>query len=45
LKSVEMDLAFYKKLGMVKGKIEVAQIIDRSFIDAAIKTLGPYKRD
>jgi NitT/TauT family transport system substrate-binding protein len=45
IRSVEMDLAFSKKIGMVKGKIEVAQILDRSFVETAIKTLGPYKRE
>lgn len=45
MKSVEMDLAFYKKLGLVKGEIGAEHVLDRSFIDAAIETLGPFKQN
>ncbi|MCC2097172.1 MAG: ABC transporter substrate-binding protein [Hyphomicrobiales bacterium] len=45
IKSIAMDLAFYKKIGMVKGKIEAARILDRSFVETAIRVLGPYKRE
>ncbi len=44
MKSVEMDLEFYKAQGMVKGAVDLEKVIDRSFVDAALKELGPYTR-
>ena len=44
LKSFEADYAFYRARGMVKGEVNVAGIIDRRFIDQAIKDMGPYKK-
>ena len=41
--SLENDLQFYKDDGQVTGKVSVLQVLDNSFIDAALKDLGPYK--
>ncbi|MGE3644032.1 MAG: hypothetical protein AB7F96_09285 [Beijerinckiaceae bacterium] len=43
MKSAQMDLDFYKSQGMVKDNIDLAQVVDCSFVDAAIKELGPCK--
>jgi len=44
LPSLKKDLEFYKAQGLVAGKISVEQVVDRSFVDAALKDLGPYIR-
>lgn len=45
LDSVRKDLAFFKANGDVVDKsIEVEKLFDPSFVDAAVKTLGPYKK-
>jgi len=41
--SLRNDLQFYKDEGLVKGEVTVDQVLDRSFVDAALKDLGPYK--
>ncbi|MDB5908203.1 MAG: transporter substrate-binding protein [Massilia sp.] len=41
--SLKNDLAFYKMEGHVKGDVTVEQALDNSFVEAALKTLGPYK--
>jgi len=42
LASLRKDLAFYKAQGLVTGKVTIEQAVDNSFVDAAIKELGPY---
>jgi NitT/TauT family transport system substrate-binding protein len=38
------DLAFFKAQGDVTSKtVEVDQLLDMSFVNAAVKTLGPYR--
>jgi NitT/TauT family transport system substrate-binding protein len=41
--SLKNDLAFYKEEGQVKGIVTVEQALDNSFVEAAVKELGPYK--
>lgn len=41
--SMEKDLAFFREQKFIEGEITVANVIDESFLDAALKTLGPYK--
>jgi NitT/TauT family transport system substrate-binding protein len=41
--SLENDLAFFKSEGVVKGNVTVAQVLDTSFAENAVKELGPYK--
>jgi NitT/TauT family transport system substrate-binding protein len=41
--SLHNDLAFYKAEGQVKGNVTVEQALDNSFVQAALKDLGPYK--
>ena len=41
--SLKNDLAFYKSEGLIKGDVTVDQTLDHSFVDAALKDLGPYK--
>ncbi len=42
--SLDTDLAFYRANKFVESDtIGVADVVDNSFVDAALKTLGPYK--
>jgi NitT/TauT family transport system substrate-binding protein len=42
--SLEKDLAFYRANKFVENEtIGVADVVDDSFVDAALKALGPYK--
>jgi len=41
--SLKNDLQYFKDEGLVKGKVSVEQVLDHSFVDAALKDLGPYK--
>ena len=43
LESLASDQDFYIKEGLEKQKIDLAEVADTSFIDAAVKQLGPYK--
>jgi NitT/TauT family transport system substrate-binding protein len=43
LPSLRNDLAFFVEHGDVKEKVGVEQVIDGSFVDWALKELGPYK--
>jgi NitT/TauT family transport system substrate-binding protein len=40
--SLKNDLQFFKDQGDVKGNISVEDAIDNSFVEAAVKDLGPY---
>jgi NitT/TauT family transport system substrate-binding protein len=40
--SLKNDLQFFKDQNEVKGAITVEEAIDNTFVDAAIKDLGPY---
>ena len=42
--SLADDLAFYSEQGLVKGKVDMGNLVDHSFADAAVKQLGPYKK-
>jgi NitT/TauT family transport system substrate-binding protein len=41
--SLAYDYAFYKEQGLIKGEVNLADVIDMSFVEAALKELGPYK--
>ena len=44
LEGMRIDLAFYRELGQVQdGAIKPEDIIDMSFVDAAVRDLGPYR--
>ena len=38
------DLDVYKMQGWIQGEASVEDVIDMSFVEKAIKELGPYKR-
>ena len=41
--SLKIDFDNYRAAGLIKGEVTVEQVIDRSFVDWAVKELGPYK--
>jgi NitT/TauT family transport system substrate-binding protein len=42
--SLAYDLAFYTEQGLVKGAVDLEDAVDGSFVEAALKELGPYRR-
>jgi NitT/TauT family transport system substrate-binding protein len=42
--SLRRDFTFYKDQGYLEGAVTVEQVVDRSFAEAAVKVLGPYKQ-
>jgi len=41
--SLRKDLQFFKDRNLIEGNVTVDQVIDHSFVAAALKELGPYK--
>jgi NitT/TauT family transport system substrate-binding protein len=41
--SLKKDYAFYKEQGYLEGNVTAEQVVDKSFMEAALKVLGPYK--
>jgi NitT/TauT family transport system substrate-binding protein len=44
VQSLADDLAFYKEQGLITGNIRAEDAVDSSFVEAALKELGPYKQ-
>lgn len=44
MSSLEKDFQFFKEQGLLEGSVRVEQAIDNSFVEAALKDLGPYVR-
>ena len=42
--SLADDLVFFKAQGWITGDVTAQQLVDTSFLDEAMKTLGPYRR-
>ncbi|MDB5594130.1 MAG: tauA [Hyphomicrobiales bacterium] len=43
VESLQRDLDFYTSQGLVESKLDLSKIVDSSFVDAAVKALGPFK--
>jgi NitT/TauT family transport system substrate-binding protein len=43
--SLDTDLAFWRSQKFIEGKVSVDDVLDQSYVDAALKTLGPYKTE
>jgi NitT/TauT family transport system substrate-binding protein len=43
VKSLKDDYAMFKRLGLVDANVNVDEIVDMSYVEAAAKKLGPYK--
>jgi NitT/TauT family transport system substrate-binding protein len=41
--SLAYDLAFYGEQGLIKGAINLEQVVDLTFVEAVLKELGPYR--
>jgi len=44
VQSLADDLAFYREQRLITGNIRAEQVVDGSFVEAALKELGPYGR-
>lgn len=42
-KSLVEDYNVYKRAGLINGEVAMEKVVDMSFVDAAAKTLGPYR--
>jgi NitT/TauT family transport system substrate-binding protein len=42
--SLKKDLQFFKDEGLIQGAVTIEQLLDNSFVDAALKDLGPYRK-
>jgi NitT/TauT family transport system substrate-binding protein len=42
--SLAYDLAFYREQGLVKGAVDLDQVVDSSFVEVTLRELGPYRR-
>ncbi len=40
---MQQDIDFYVTDGLIKDKPDLSKLVDNSFVDAAVKELGPYK--
>ena len=41
--SLRKDWVFYKEQGYLEGNVSLDQVVDTSFVEMALKELGPYK--
>jgi NitT/TauT family transport system substrate-binding protein len=41
--SLAHDLAFYREQGLIKGTINLDEVVDGSLVEAVLKELGPYR--
>jgi len=41
--TLKNDYKFFRERGLIDGKVTVDQVIDSSFANHAVETLGPYK--
>jgi NitT/TauT family transport system substrate-binding protein len=41
--SLAYDLAFYREQGLIKGAIDLDDVLDGTFVETVLKELGPYK--
>jgi hypothetical protein len=42
--TLQIDLDYFKELGLVKKDATLARVIDRSFAEAAAAQLGPHRK-
>ena len=40
--SLKKDYDFFKDMGYLEGSVSVEQVVDHTFVEAALKDLGPY---
>jgi NitT/TauT family transport system substrate-binding protein len=42
--SLTEDLSIFASEGLIEGKVDMAKVVDMSFVDAAVKAMGSYAR-
>jgi NitT/TauT family transport system substrate-binding protein len=43
VQSLADDLQFYREQGLIQSDVKLDQIVDQSFVEAAVNELGPYR--
>jgi NitT/TauT family transport system substrate-binding protein len=43
MRSLEQDLATFREVGLVKGNVTIAQAVDESYVEDALKSVGAYR--
>jgi len=41
--SLQLDLDNFRANGLIKGDVDMTKVVDRTFVDWAVKELGPYQ--
>ena len=41
--SLNNDLRFFKDVWLIQGQVNIRQVVDITFVEAALKDLGPYQ--
>jgi NitT/TauT family transport system substrate-binding protein len=44
IESLRDDLAYFRKAGLIQGDVTIEKALDLSFLEAAVKQLGPYRK-
>ena len=43
--SIREDIGIFRELGQLKTEVDLSRVVDTSFLAAALKELGPYKKN
>lgn len=44
MESIKEDIGIFRELGQLKAEVDIAKVVDTSFLQQALKELGPYKK-
>jgi NitT/TauT family transport system substrate-binding protein len=44
IQSLAADMQFYREQRLIESEVQVERLVDHSFVDAAVKELGPYHK-
>ena len=44
MESLQEDIAIFQKLKLLEKPVDINKVVDRTYLDWALKELGPYKR-
>ncbi len=43
MESLQEDIAIFQKLKLLEKPVDINRVVDRTYLDWALKELGPYK--
>jgi hypothetical protein len=44
MESLQEDIDIFQRLKLLEKPVDINRVVDRSFLDWALKELGPYKK-